>query len=292
MPAISIIIPTRQRAAIFMQTLEAAVKAISAIDAEIIIVNDCKTEDISYFHPKVRIYKNRGRGVSVARNYGAELANSPLLLFIDNDILISSENITRTLAIHAGKDHIIVNANWEYPPELRAGFSKNQFARVICFWKQDSFKNRYTSFNGPWQAEPFAALWPFAGFYFSVSKKDFIEFARFNEENVFGGEEEEVSKKIAGKLEYWIDPLNIVYHNETDKLSGYREWLKRIDINKADREAFVKNGLKGFLLRTASLLVPFNYFILDHFPNKPAFDKMYARLLYFQSLILKNKQQR
>lgn len=289
MPDISIIIATRQRNEIFRQTLAAAVNAIENLNAEIIVVNDFPEEKINYDDSRVKIADNPGRGVSSARNHGAEIAASPLLLFIDNDILINAENVRSTIAVHAAHPHILLNANWEYPAAIKEKLARSSFGRVIRFWKLDSFRNRYSSFNGAWGTKLFKAKWPFAGFFFSIMKADFLAHGRFNTERIFGGEEEELSGRLAGKIEYWIDPQNIVYHNEYDKLTGYRNWLERSLVNAAQRAANRKSGWKGAWLRRLGFLVPVNYFILDHFPNHRWFDKGFARFLYFQALLLDNR---
>src|SRR5687768_17265350 len=93
---LSIIIPTKDRVAIFYKTLKNAFQAIADIDAEIIIVNDSKTSIVeveALYRDKVAVYNNPKSGVASARNYGAARASAGLPLFLDDDMLISQENI-------------------------------------------------------------------------------------------------------------------------------------------------------------------------------------------------------
>ena len=101
MPVLTIIIPTWKRDEVFSETIAAAVEAVKNIDAEILVINDCGEDEVLFEHTKVKIYNNPGRGVSQARNSGASLAKSPILLFIDNDILITEENIVKTILVCA-----------------------------------------------------------------------------------------------------------------------------------------------------------------------------------------------
>ena len=290
MAEISIIIPTCLRKQVFKKTIEAAILAIENIEAEIVVINDCIEDEILFEHPKVKIYKNTRKGVSSARNFGASLSGSPLLLFIDNDILITEENVLKTIQAHLSKDRLIVNANWVYPPEIILLIDKHQFGRVLKFWKLDSFVNRYIFHtHGIWYSKLFKAKFPFAGFYFSIKKYDFMNFGMFNEDIVFGEEEKDVSKKLVdNKIEYWIDPENIVYHNEFDRIISYREWLKRMQISNAfamgEKEKKQTPLIIKLMLR---FLVKVNYYILDHFPNMPYIDKLFAKLLYLQTVLLK-----
>ena len=285
MPELSIIIPTWKRNNIFSATISAVISAVSNIDAEVIVINDNIEDKILVDHPKVKVYNNTGRGVTRARNLGASLATAPLLLFIDNDILISSENLIKTLKVHKTKSRVIVNANWVYPPAIISIIDKYQFGRIRKFWKLDSFESRYIFHNkGLWEHKLFKATLPFAGFYFSISKDIFLNFLKFNENIVFGKEEEELSKKISDNdITYWVDPENIVYHNEIDRIADYREWLKNVQMR--DCETIKKS--RPFRLRSLALLAKINYFILDHFPNKTYLDKTYAKFLYMQTRLLK-----
>ena len=282
MPVLTIIIPTWKRDKIFSETIAAAVEAVKNIDAEILIINDCGEDEVVFEHTKVKVYNNPGRGVSKARNSGASLAKSPILLFIDNDILITEENIVKTIQIHAAKERIILNASWVYPPAITSVIDNHQFGRILKLWKLDSYEKRYIFHNGgQWHNKLFKAKLPFAGFCFSIRKNDFLNFAMFNEKILFGGEEAGLSEKLtSNNIEYWIDPENIVYHNEFDRVFNYKKWLNKypeVDYNKAKTN---KQTINFFFVKIV-------YFMLDHFPNRPYLDKIYAKLLYVQSLFLK-----
>ncbi len=96
---ISIIIPTYERNDIFNKSLESIYKATSHLNAEIIVVNDSKKS--SPFIPEsfsnVILYNNPNKGCTSARNFGANKASSPYLLFIDDDFIVHKDSIDKIL---------------------------------------------------------------------------------------------------------------------------------------------------------------------------------------------------
>ena len=85
-PLISIIIPTKDRETIFEKTLYSALKAVEGYDIEIIVVNDSKEHKVLLKdkYPNVIVVDNPKEGVASARNLGARIAKSDLLLFFDD----------------------------------------------------------------------------------------------------------------------------------------------------------------------------------------------------------------
>lgn len=88
MDAISVVIPTYNRARYIDRAIRSAVAAISDGD-EIIVVDDGSTDDTSSI---VQSWGNRVRyvvvpngGAGAARNHGARLATKPLVAFLDSD---------------------------------------------------------------------------------------------------------------------------------------------------------------------------------------------------------------
>ncbi|HXK91060.1 MAG TPA: glycosyltransferase family 2 protein, partial [Bacteroidales bacterium] len=115
---LSIIIPTKQRENIFYETVIALDKALKSFyyDYEVIIVNnDDKSLSIALPSDFKLINCNTG-GVAAARNMGAKYANGNILLFLDNDILISSESLKKGYEyfINLSKlnDKMVLNFNW------------------------------------------------------------------------------------------------------------------------------------------------------------------------------------
>jgi glycosyltransferase involved in cell wall biosynthesis len=86
MPIVSVVIPTT-RGGHYLRESVASVQAQTIDDWEIIIIADGLDEDLSDLEsdPRVRVYHQRRRGVSIARNIGVNLAKSDLVAFQDDD---------------------------------------------------------------------------------------------------------------------------------------------------------------------------------------------------------------
>ena len=96
---LSIIIPTKDRTEILKLTLQKAIEAIEGFEIEIIVVNDGNEIIQKIENPKIQYHNNPKKGVTTARNYGASLAQSDLLLFLDDDMWITKETINGIQAI-------------------------------------------------------------------------------------------------------------------------------------------------------------------------------------------------
>jgi len=86
MPIASVVIPT-SRGGRYLRESVASVQAQTIDDWEIIIVADGVDEDLSDLEgdPRVRVFRQRHRGVCIARNFGVNLATSDLVAFLDDD---------------------------------------------------------------------------------------------------------------------------------------------------------------------------------------------------------------
>jgi len=88
LPEVSVIIPTFNRAS----TIKRAVDSVlfqSFRDFELIVVDDGSTDEtqalLSDFSDKIKILKTDNRGVSAARNLGAQAASGRSIAFLDSD---------------------------------------------------------------------------------------------------------------------------------------------------------------------------------------------------------------
>jgi glycosyltransferase involved in cell wall biosynthesis len=81
-----VVIPTT-RGGLYLRESVASVHAQTIDDWEIIIVADGLDEDLSDLEtdPRVRVFRQRNRGVCIARNIGVNLAASDLVAFLDDD---------------------------------------------------------------------------------------------------------------------------------------------------------------------------------------------------------------
>jgi glycosyltransferase involved in cell wall biosynthesis len=87
MSVVSVVLPT-YRGGLLLREAVASVQAQTLTDWELVIVSDgCKDDfsDIEALGPHVSVFKQRNRGISIARNVGVSLANSELIAFLDDD---------------------------------------------------------------------------------------------------------------------------------------------------------------------------------------------------------------
>lgn len=100
MPAVSVIIPTYNRAAMVMEAIE-SVLAQSYADRELIVVDDGSTDDteaaVAAFLPQFTYVYQEHQGVSAARNRGAAIARGEYLAFLDSDDLWLKDKLLRQM---------------------------------------------------------------------------------------------------------------------------------------------------------------------------------------------------
>lgn len=91
-PAISVIIPTYNRASMVVEAVE-SVLAQDMDDFELIVIDDGSTDDTekklsSYdYDNRLRYYRQENAGVSAARNRGLRYSTAPCIAFLDSDDL-------------------------------------------------------------------------------------------------------------------------------------------------------------------------------------------------------------
>lgn len=227
---ISIIIATRNREQILLQTLKKACAAIENTNAEIIVVNDgdndlklpCEILD------KIKLFNNPKRGVASARNFGADNAKGSILFFVDDDMWINREIIDwiNWYVIKDKKTDAAYNINWEYPETLKEKLHNSKIGQYIL-------SNRYNSMWGRMhekEDEPKKGLHTFnivSSCSLIMSKKIFEKIGRYNEAMIFQGEDIDLSNKLNNLSIpiYCVFDVTL-HHNHQDRLE-IKSFLKR-----------------------------------------------------------------
>src|ERR687893_1737725 len=90
-PVVSVVVPTRGRAAYLEVTLDSLLAQRGGTTAELIVVDDGDddaTSDVVAARPGVRyVSHGRPRGLNVARNTGVRESSASLIAFVDDDVL-------------------------------------------------------------------------------------------------------------------------------------------------------------------------------------------------------------
>lgn len=101
---VSVVIPARNAARFISATLK-SLRAQSADDFEVIVIDDGSTDDTAAIvrheagsDGRIRIVSGPGKGVSAARNAGLAEAKGALVLFLDADDLLAADALERLRA--------------------------------------------------------------------------------------------------------------------------------------------------------------------------------------------------
>jgi len=248
---LSIIIPTKDRPAVFNSTILKVIEALQGIDAEVIVVNDSKTSDV--FIPEssadIEIHNNPKSGADSARNFGASIASGDLLLFMDDDILISKENIITLFHLHHLYPRAAINLVWNYPPELLRSIQCTPLGRFLVRYGFTSMKD---AMGSEWQEAKIFETTGTASFFLFMHQTSFLISGGYNEYFPHAGSDYDFSMRLKEKgIKKLIHTNSMVYHNELDRIN-IDNWLKRQQ-NGAETRAW------GFVLGRNELKLNTSY---------------------------------
>jgi glycosyltransferase involved in cell wall biosynthesis len=281
---LSVIIPTKDRDDVFSRTLQSVCEALRDVAAEVIVVNDSKTRTVvpdPAYASHVTVLNNPKSGVASARNLGAAHARGRLLLFLDDDMLVSRENIQATLQLHRLYANCCINLNWIYPPELTSTIQKEPFGRYLIHYGFTSLEgwNRGAS----WDAN---GLFPTEGItsqYLSMERAVFVASGGYTEGFPHAGFEDfDFAKKLKKEaVDFYIYPLSIAYHNETDRLN-LPAWLARKERGGETRRVAVAMGHQELALHYGTFKKAALHGIAWFAPCLPLVLKLAPDALYFR----------
>lgn len=286
---LTIIIPTKDRPLVFNEAIKSASEAIRNINAEIIVVNDSKTQqpEIPSEYSKIKLVNNSGSGVASARNLGAELANSPLLLFMDDDMLVFEHNVLDILNTYKKFPEACINPNWLYPPSLVSQIEQTQFGRYLIAFGFTTSKGWY---NHPsWNDNDIFESMGITSQFLLISKTHFKKAGGYDERFPHSGFEDfDFGKRLLQNgVKCYVNPKNVVYHNEADRIDIV-PWLERKARAGETRQVAVAlgynhlkighNSIKEIVYKIFIPIKPLFYFALKIIPNYKFFDPIYFRI--------------
>jgi GT2 family glycosyltransferase len=106
-PQLSVVIPTHNRSELLGRCLTALERAVgeAEVEAQTIVVDDASTDTtdqlVASFSGVQLVKRSVDGGSSAARNEGVRKATAPLVLFIDDDIVVEPDLISRHLGHHS-----------------------------------------------------------------------------------------------------------------------------------------------------------------------------------------------
>lgn len=290
MPALSIILPTIRQGGILLRTLEYLQQALEGIDGEVIVVNDNKKQALTLppAFAAFTVIDSKGSGAASARNSGAAIAKGELLLFIDDDILVTRANIEAALCLHAQHPEACFNFNWRYPDELIEESRKSKFGRFILHVKLTDYKGWVPDL--PWSGELFEVT-KLAAFFFAIPKNVFERNNGFDENfKNQSVEDDEFTRRLHSKgIRLLIDPNEYVLHNEPDKVNLLTR-LNRLKTGAFNRRQGLEMGMEEYRITYTSgrkriygllsKMKPVLFFFAACVPNARLFDPLYRRIIH------------
>jgi glycosyltransferase involved in cell wall biosynthesis len=228
---LSIILPTKDRQPILFKTLRSILRATETISCEIFVIDNSSAPDIilpaDLCRENVRILKNPHNRNSVfsSRNYGASLASSELLLFIDDDILVTPESIAFVLEFHRTNERKAANVSWQYPPELLEKMRNSIFGRFLIRSGFTTMRELYGV--NRWKDGTVFESGEVASYFFSIPKNIFHEIGGYEGRHLHEGTDVSLIDSLRRNgVKMFINAKILVYHNEEDRVE-IRNWLER-----------------------------------------------------------------
>ena len=177
-PKVSVIIPAYNAAATLPRMLD-AIKAQTFENFEVVVINDGSKDDtqsvlVQYQSEdsRIRVFRQENQGVSVARNYGLDVAQGDYIAFFDADDEVP-ENALNDL-YHAAREHMadlvigrhtIQYMTEDYMPKSSRNLSNEtdipKYHKSLCWnftlcnklFRRDIIKKFRLRFNGTKHAE-------------------------------------------------------------------------------------------------------------------------------------------
>jgi GT2 family glycosyltransferase len=138
---VTIVVPTFRRP----EALRLTLGGLMALDhpVDVVVVDDGDEPGTAAIVDAVRgetpvtLLRQRQRGAASARNAGARVAQGELLLFLDDDMVVAPDHVSRHLATHAAYPGSFVGSDRWYTPASLAQLSSTPFGRYRVALERD-----------------------------------------------------------------------------------------------------------------------------------------------------------
>jgi GT2 family glycosyltransferase len=193
MPAASVIVPTYNRPAALVATLDALCAMDSPDELEILVVDTgapVSSVEGVVVSRGLGYVRHGDEGVAAARNRGAALATGELLMFVDDDIVVGKDNLLRHQAIHRQDHRCFVSGHWEFDPSLRETLQTTPLGRYRL-----RYEDLYNKPHGVDVANPSGRVHPLtlAAGNLSVPRGVFWSLGGFDDRFPVGAEDQDLT---------------------------------------------------------------------------------------------------
>jgi glycosyltransferase involved in cell wall biosynthesis len=245
---LSVIIPSKDRREILIQTLDRLKKVENINELEIIIINDSDQElvlDQSFDF--VTIYKNNKSGVASARNFGASKASHDWMVLMDDDMWVEPGSFQKLEPFCSDVEKCL-NANWVYPDFLQQQLNTKPFLRYLRKYGFDSLEG--WSSDVQWNKKEVFQVKGITSQFVLIHKNAFYKVGGYDTSFPFAGfEDYDMSKRLSkAGIKIYVDPNNMIYHNEADRID-IENWLERKKRGAITRRVGIEVGYKELEIR-------------------------------------------
>lgn len=286
----SVIIPTKDRNDILRKSLKSLSKAKNVEDLQVIIINDSDNPvgvDTDAFPANLETYKNPGKGVASARNFGVSKAVHDWLIFMDDDMIVLPDTFLKLKYLDPAADQCY-NINWVYPDFIIEQKAQKPFVRYLIYYKFDSMEGWSNDRN--WNNKEAFDVRGVNSAFLVMQKRIFQKIGGYNTNFPFAGfEDHDLSQRLRQMgVRLFVDPTNIIYHNEEDRVD-LENWLERKRRGAITRKVAVALGYTNLTLnytwlkKTAYEIIFFFrkplLLLLNHWPNTKKGDRLFFLLV-------------
>jgi GT2 family glycosyltransferase len=244
---LSIIIPTKNRYSILLETLLILIDLKSKYFFEIIVVNDNdnKLDLPEIYLNNIKVVDSFNRGAAYARNLGVKNAKYDSILFLDDDILMNEETLLEMYNFIQNNKNACINPNWILSPDIQKKINKTSFGRFLNHVGLNSYKGWVHLKE--WEENKLIKVPKLSAFCLMMNKRLFNEVGGFDERFKFASvEDDEFSFRLKNAgAELYINTTLLVYHNEKDRIDLLSR-LNRLKINAHNRYICFKLGFEEY----------------------------------------------
>lgn len=287
----SLIIPTKDRKDILNKTLRHLKEVTNLKDIEIIIINDSEQPvqiNNEALAAEVHVHKNPTNGVANGRNFGASMASNDWLVFMDDDMLVQRDTFQKLISFCDPDKDQCFNVNWVYPDEVILKRSRLPFLRYLHKYGFDSLEGWSTDVE--WNHTEVFQVKRITSQFLMIHKSVFHKSGGYNASFPYAGfEDHELSGRLNTLgIRVFLDPLNMIFHNEEDRLEveSFLERKKRgaitrrVAVNLGHRDLDVPyNFLKRTIYRLVFSCRKMILYLLRKWPQTRKLDKLYFLLI-------------
>lgn len=286
---ITVIIPTYNRGEILDECIRSVLDSISSED-QVLIINDYKKTPLVnvWKDTRLSILDNPKSGAASARNLGASQAKAPVLLFIDDDMLINRSAIESCFSLLQEKPDSVIMSDWIFNPVETESMRRSLFGRYMISIGRTSLRGWTRGVQ--WREN---SCFPNKGItsqFLMMQSACFHSLGGYEEAFPFAGfEDYDMARKMTmHNHQLLINTRCIVYHNETDRIN-LTAFLERQSRGASSRKKAVQLGYgelaipistsKRMYYRSLLLAEPMIRLLIRIIPNKTGFDTIYAFLV-------------